>query len=64
MHLMREKVKYFLLGKHCIDKYKSREHQKQKFWFLRPSQIPEVILDSKNNESKVDTVTMAEEVPK
>jgi len=61
MQHTRWKVKFFLLGKHCIaiDKDKSREHEKQKLWFLRPSQISEVILDS--NESKGDTVTMVEE---
>jgi hypothetical protein len=58
---MRWKIKFFLLHKHCIaiDKDKSCEHEKQNLWFLKPSQISEVILDS--NEPKGDTVTMVKE---
>lgn len=63
MQHIRWKEKCFLLDKHCIaiDKNKSCEHKKQKLWFLRPSQISVVILDSNNNESKGDTVIMVEE---
>jgi hypothetical protein len=63
MQHTRWKIKFFLLGKHCIaiDKDKSCEHENQKFWFLKPSQISEVILNSNNNEPKGDTVTIVEE---